>query len=838
MFEFTKRSRKILEQSAQSEAKRLNSEAVAPEHILISLLKDDDSVASRIMKNLGINFEKLIKEIEKRVHQSGSLIVLGRIPVSDEYKKIIDIAREEAKKLNNSYIGTEHILLALFSEAGCSGIDILLEAGIDYPVVKNEIFRVLGVSVGAPRSAKQAVKGTGTKSLMKEFTVDITELAMNGVLDPVIGREAEINRVIRILSRKNKNNPILIGEAGVGKTAIMEGLAHRIVSRMVPEIISEARVYSMDMASIVAGTKYRGEFEERLKKLITEIQEKKNSIVFIDELHTIVGAGAAEGAVDAANILKPALARGEFQCVGATTLNEYRMYIEKDSALVRRFQPVVVDEPDVDETLSILNGLKERYEKHHKVTFPDETLHKAVSLSDRYMPERFFPDKAIDILDEAGALARLESADRPLDIDDLENEISSLNEQKNEMVSLQEYEKAAAIRDLLIEKKEVLVEKINNWTERINEYAVIVMPEHVARVISDSTGIPAESMTESETVRLLNMEEDLHNRIIGQNDAIGEVSRAIRRSRTGISSPDRPKGVFIFIGPTGVGKTELAKALSEYLFDDEKSLVRLDMSEYMEKHSVSRLIGPPPGYIGYDEAGQLTEKVRRKPYSVILLDEIEKAHPDIFNILLQVFEEGELTDSGGITVSFRDTIIIMTSNIGNRDIQKGGRLGFQGTPEKGGYESERINDEVKKLFSPEFLSRIDRIVFFDMLNREQAGEILNLMLEELNMRLKEKKVFLEVSSKVKSFMLDKGYDGKLGVRNLRRVLQTEIEDNLASFFLQNESWENKKVKASLRGEKIIFKTTDLTPEELNHEDDPEIESPGSEEKPDYSKSGG
>lgn len=827
MFEFTKRSRRILEQIAQSEAKRLNSEAVTPEHILISLLKDDDSVASRIMKNLGINFEKLIREIEKGIKQGG-LIILGKIPVTNEFKKIIETARDEAKKLNNSYIGTEHLLLALFVDGQSQGIDLLMNAGIDYGVVKNEILRVLGVSVGAARTVKQAAKGS-TRSLLKEFTVDLTELAQAGALDPVIGREDEINRVIRILSRKNKNNPILIGEAGVGKTAVIEGLAHRIVNRMVPEIMADAKLYSIDMASIVAGTKYRGEFEERLKKLITEIQENRNSIVFIDEVHTIIGAGAAEGAIDAANILKPALARGEFQCIGATTMNEYRLYIEKDSALVRRFQPVIVDEPDSAETIEILKGLKNRYEKHHKVVYSDEAIENSVNLSERHMPEKFFPDKAIDVMDEAGALARLESGRRPDDISLLEAELEAMNTEKNLLVADQEYERAAALRDLMIEKRDILEEKINDWAERRNDYAVIVKREHISKIISDATGIPLETLDESESERLINMEDELHERIIGQDEAVSEVSRAIRRSRTGISSPDRPKGIFVFLGPSGVGKTELAKALAEYLFEDEKSLIRLDMSEYMEKHSVSRLIGAPPGYIGYDEAGQLTEKVRRRPYSVILLDEIEKAHPDIFNILLQVFEEGELTDSGGTTVSFRDTIIVMTSNLGNREIQKGGRLGFVEGDAQGGYESERVNDELKRAFSPELMSRIDRIIFFHRLDRTHAAKIFDLMMDDLKERLIERRIDLEIASKLKQRTLEIGFDERRGVRNLRRAIQTEIEDPLANYFLKNPDCRDKRITASLKGDRVVFKTRELSKAE-NSADDTGFEKNGSHEK--------
>jgi ATP-dependent Clp protease ATP-binding subunit ClpC len=808
MFEFTKRSRKILESLAQAEARRLNSEAVSSEHIFIALLKDDDSVASRILKNLGVNFDKLIREIEKAVRQTGSLIILGKIPVNHEYRQLIESAKSEAKKLNNSYIGTEHLLLALFTETNCSGIDLLVSAGIDYSVVRNEILRVLGVSAGAAKNLKPGGRPQ-SKTELKDFTIDLTELAEAGILDPVIGRETEINRVIRILSRKNKNNPILIGEAGVGKTAIIEGLAQRIVSKSVPEIISDSKLLTLDIASIVAGTKYRGEFEERLKKIITEIQERKNTIVFIDEVHTIIGAGAAEGAIDAANILKPALARGEFQCIGATTINEYRMYVEKDAALVRRFQPVLVDEPDMDETIQILNGLKSRYEKHHRVVYAADAIEKAVLLAERHLPEKFFPDKAIDVIDEAGALARLESGSRPEDIHILELEIDELDLEKNNMVSAQEYERAAALRDEIIKRREKLENKINDWVERKNEYAVIVRIEHVQRVIAEATGIPVESVGGLEAERLLNMESEIHEKIIGQERAVSDVCRAIRRSRAGLTSSDRPRGVFLFLGPTGVGKSELAKVLAKFLFGDEKSLIRIDMSEYMEKHSISRLIGAPPGYIGYEDSGQLTEKVRRKPYSVILLDEIEKAHPDIYNILLQVFEEGELTDSSGNTASFSETIIIMTSNAGNRDMKKGGKPGFADDKTGDDYSSDVINEEIKRIFPPELLSRVDSVVIFHKLERTHMGKIFDILIDDLNDRLDDKGCEINIAPKLKEELVDRGFSERTGARDIRRLIQTEIEDNLASEFLQRGDCRNMKIKASVRNNRTVFRFTPM-----------------------------
>ncbi len=818
MFEFTKRSRKVIEILAQSEGKRLNSDTLEPEHIMIALMKDADSVAAKILKNLGVNFERLIREIEQAIKRPGSTIILGRIPVGTDYKKIIEISKDEARKLKNSYIGTEHLLLSLFKDGACTGIEGLVRSGIDYRVIRNEILRVLGVKVTSDKQTK--VKPGAKPLILEEYANDLTRMAEENQLDPVIGRDEEINRVIRILSRKRKNNPILIGEAGVGKTAIVEGLAQRIVRKELPEILHENRIMSLDMAAIVAGTKYRGEFEDRLKKVVNEIIERKNIIVFVDEVHTIIGAGAAEGAIDAANILKPALARGELQCVGATTLNEYRMYIEKDSALARRFQSVLVEEPDVEETIEILLGLKERFEEHHKVEFSEEALYKAAIFADRYINDRYLPDKAIDIIDEAGAMARLNNFERPLDIAELEVEIEELNIRKNELVMAQEYEQAAAVRDEIHEKKDRLASKLENWQDKKNEYAIMVSPDQIAQIVSENTGVPIENLEESETERLLRMEEELHGRVVGQDKAIHAISRAIRRSRTGISSADRPKGAFIFLGPTGVGKTELAKALAEFLFDDEKSLVRLDMSEYMEKHAVSRLIGAPPGYIGYEEGGQLTEKIRRRPYSVVLLDEIEKAHPDIFNILLQVFEEGELTDGSGNTVSFRDTIIIMTSNVGNREFQNLGKMGFLDEKQAGTDTNEKVSEEVKKLFSPEFLNRIDEVVFFHKLERSHIAQIVNILLRNLNDRLSEREIELEFSPGIRKYLIDRGFDDRYGARNLRRIIQDEIEDALANELLRGKFREAVKLKVVKTGKSLAFKEIETKyPEDMNDDED-------------------
>ncbi|MFW5769894.1 MAG: ATP-dependent Clp protease ATP-binding subunit [Spirochaetota bacterium] len=802
MFDYTKRSKKVLEVYAQSEGRRLNSDSLGPEHIFLALLKDDDSVAARILKNMGVNFELLRKNIEMSVRKSGTTIILGNVPLSARYNRIIEISKDEARKLKNNYIGTEHLLLSIFREGTCSGIDNLIRAGIDYNVVKAEILKILGV---------QAPGYTGTKGSEKsktptvdEFAQELTRLAADNMLDPVIGRYEEIDRVIRILSRKTKNNPVLIGEAGVGKTAIVEGLAQRIVNRQVPEPLQKKRVLSLDLASVVAGTKYRGEFEERLKRIMKEIKSADNIIIFIDELHTIIGAGAAEGAIDAANILKPALARGELQCVGATTLNEYRQHIEKDAALERRFQKVLVEEPNVEEAKEILLGLKERYEEHHKVKYTEDALKQAVVFADRYIHDRFLPDKAIDVIDEAGSKARLENCDRPGDIESLEEEIGDLNEKKNELVKAQEYEQAASLRDYIKEKKVLLSQKVNDWQQKINDYEIVVDEDQIATIVAQWTKIPVEKMEENETQKLLRMEDELHERIIGQDDAIEVVSRAIRRSRTGLRSANRPIGSFIFLGPTGVGKSELAKTLAEFLFDDENALIRLDMSEYMEKHSVSRLIGAPPGYVGYDEGGQLTEKVKRRPYSVILFDEIEKAHPDVFNILLQVLEEGELTDNFGSSTSFVDTVIIMTSNIGNREFNKMSKMGFgnESSEEK---DNERVGDEVKQLFSPEFLNRVDETVYFHKLDRKHIRKIVDLMLNEVNDRLAERNLELEFSPRVRSYLAEKGFHDKFGARYLRRTIQTEIEDALAVELLNGKCAGYSRLYAGVKGNSIYFK---------------------------------
>ncbi|MCX7679279.1 MAG: ATP-dependent Clp protease ATP-binding subunit [Spirochaetes bacterium] len=811
MFEFTKRARKVLEIYAQSEGRRLSSDSLGPEHIMLALLKDEDSVAARICKSLNIDFDTLRQLIENSIKKTGTTIILGNVPISARFTKIIDIAKEEARKLKNSYIGTEHLLLAIFRDASCAGIDQLINSGIDYRIIKSEIIKILGTSSQTPVGTKPHEKVK--TAVLDEFSINLTQLAIEGKIDPVIGRQKEIERVIRILTRKTKNNPILIGEAGVGKTAIVEGLAQRIVAGNVPESIAGKRIMSLDLPSIVAGTKYRGEFEDRLKRIIKEIKEANDIIIFIDELHTIIGAGAAEGAIDAANILKPALARGELQCIGATTINEYRLYIEKDAALERRFQTVYVDEPSFEETIEILYGIKSRYESFHKVKFSEEAIYKAVFLADRYIHDRFFPDKAIDLIDEAASKARFDNHEKPQDIQELEKEIELLNEKKNELVKMQEYEQAAAIRDKINELRQNLASKIYNWQQKANEYEILVTPTQIAQIVSQWTGIPVENMEESEAEKLLRMEDELHRRIIGQDDAIKTVCKAIRRSRTGLKNANRPIGSFVFLGPTGVGKTELAKALAEFLFDDETALIRIDMSEYMEKHSVSRLIGAPPGYIGYDDGGQLTEKVRRRPYSVILFDEIEKAHPDVFNILLQILEEGELTDNAGNTVSFRDTVIIMTSNAGSKDIATSIKMGFI-EPTFNDQSKDTHFKELKRLFSPEFLNRLDEIIYFHPLTQKHIRHIVDLMLDEVNERLQEKGIELVFSAAVKNYLGKKGFDPQYGARFLRRTIQTEIEDLLATEILKGRFEDAKRIFVGLKNKHVYLK---VIPDEQTEE---------------------
>jgi len=814
MVEFTKRAKRVINEMAGEEAKRLGHDFVGPEHIFLGLLREEDSVAVKILINLNINLNELKREVEKKSREDNLLLDL---PVSqDRYQRIVESSKEEAKRMKHNYVGTEHILLALLRDNNNIASAVLSTFGVNYNVIKSEILRLLGVppvgtvgvSSSGQQSTQQSTQQRGEKSktpILDEFARDLTQLARDKKLDPVIGRAKEIERVIQILSRKTKNNPVLIGESGVGKTAIVEGLALAIIEKTVPELLYEKRVLSLDLAGLIAGTKYRGEFEERLKKIMKEITSSTSIIIFIDELHTLIGAGAAEGAVDAANILKPALARGELQCIGATTITEYRKYIEKDSALERRFQTVKVAEPSVEDAIKILDGLKKAYESHHKVRYTTKALEQAVKLSHRYINDRYLPDKAIDIIDEAGSKARLANCGRPESIKEAEEEIRLLSVKKEELVRSQEYEKAASIRDEVNRKKLIVEDMIRVWQEKLETQAVTIDEDQILSVISMWTGIPLEKMEESENEKLVNMDKILQQRVVGQNTAIETISRAVRRSRTGFKNEKRPTGSFIFLGPTGVGKTELAKALATFLFGKEDHILRIDMSEYMEPHAVSRLIGAPPGYVGYDDGGQLTEFVRRKPYSVILLDEIEKAHHDLFNILLQIMEEGNLTDTKGRKVNFRDTILIMTSNIGAKEIQKGGRVGFEdqaGDRDKA--KSELARDELKKYFNPEFLNRVDEVIYFQPLKKEEIVSIVSIMLKDFNERLLERKILISMSLEAKEYMAEIGYDSAFGARPLRRIFQKELEDYMATQLLTGAYKMPTIIKVDAKDKKFTF----------------------------------
>lgn len=810
MVEFTKRAKRVINEMAQEEARRLGHDFVGPEHIFLGLLKEEDSVAVKILINLNINLGELRREVERKSREDNLLMDL---PSSHEkYQRIVEASKDEAKRMKHNYVGTEHILLALLRDNNNIASGVMSNYSVNYNVIKSEILRLLGVppagtvGVGAGPQQSQARPEKSKTPILDEFARDLTALARDNKLDPVIGRIKEIERVIQILSRKTKNNPVLVGESGVGKTAIVEGLAISIVTKTVPDLLFEKRVLSLDLAGLIAGTKYRGEFEERLKKIMKEIISSSNIIIFIDELHTLIGAGAAEGAVDAANILKPALARGELQCIGATTSNEYRKYIERDSALERRFQVVKVQEPNIEDAILILEGLKKSYESHHKVKYTSKALEQAVKLSHRYINDRYLPDKAIDVIDEAGSKARLANCGRPNNIKDAEEEIKRLSIRKEELVRSQEYEKAAAVRDEVNRKKQALDELVKQWQSKLETDAVKIDEDEIQAVVSMWTGIPLEKMGESENEKLLLMEDILKKRVVGQGKAIESIARAVRRARTGFKNERRPSGSFIFLGPTGVGKTELAKTLAEFLFGKQDHLLRIDMSEYMESHAVSRLIGAPPGYIGYDDGGQLTEFVRRKPYSIVLFDEIEKAHHDVFNILLQIMEEGNLTDTKGRKVNFRDTIIIMTSNIGAKEIQKGGRVGFEDLEgEKERAKSEMTRDELKKYFNPEFLNRVDEVIYFDPLKMEEIVSIVDIMTEDFNKRLLEKKIMLSLSLQAKEFIAKSGYDEAYGARPLRRVFQRELEDYMAHQLLKGAYTIPTIVHVDLTEDKLEFK---------------------------------
>lgn len=820
MNKFSDRAQKVI-LIAQEEAKRLNHDYVGTEHLLLGVVSVGEGLAVQVLINLGVDLRRIRHEVEKVVPPGDNLMMLGEIPFSPRAKKVLEYAVEEATNMGHIYVGTEHILLGLLRDKEGVAARVLEHLGVDYESVLEEIFSIIG-EMETPTHVVRHKPSKGHKlktPILDEFSRDLTEMAKEGQLDPIIGRDDEIERIIQILSRRTKNNPVLIGDPGVGKTAIVEGLAQRIVSGNVPEVLLNKRVVTLDLGAVIAGTKYRGEFEQRLKNIIEEIRRAKNNIIlFIDELHTVIGAGAAEGAVDASNMLKPALARGELQCIGATTLNEYRKHIEHDPALERRFQPVLVEPPSVEQTIQILRGIKEKYENHHKVKYTDEALVAAVELSDRFIADRFLPDKAIDVIDEAGSRLRLKTTNVPEEIESKMAELRQIIKQKEESSQQQDFERAAKLRAKETQLKKQLEEIKKQWRQKRDSIRPEVTPEDIAYIVSKWTGIPVTKITEQESQKLLNIENELHKRIVGQDEAVRTVSTAIRRSRTGLKDPKRPIGSFIFLGPTGVGKTELAKALAEFMFGNEDALIRIDMSEYMEKFNVSKLIGAPPGYVGYEEGGILTEKVRRKPYSVILLDEIEKSHPDVFNILLQIMDNGSIMDSLGHKVNFKNTIIIMTSNVGAKLISKGKSLGFDvGGEEERDYKNikETLLEELKKVFNPEFLNRVDDIVVFRPLTKDDMRKILDLLLEKLKDRLRKKNIDLFVTDMVKEFLLEKGFDQHYGARPLQRVLQRYLEDAIAEEIVlkQNIDLTNKmyRVFAEFDDEtnKIVFKIEDV-----------------------------
>lgn len=823
MNNFTPRAQQVLA-LARKEADRFRHNYVGTEHILLGLIKLGQGVAVSVLQKMGLDLETVRNAVEKQVGSGPEGKSSGSIPYTPRVKKVLALAGKEAKALNHSYVGTEHILLGLLREGEGVAARVLKSLDVDIERTRNEILRELdpqfsgeseeAVSHGSNPSASEDKKDAKTPAL-KAFGRDLTELAKKGDLDPVIGRRPEINRVIQILCRRSKNNPVLIGEAGVGKTAIAEGLALEIASGVVPEILADKKVITLDLALMVAGTKYRGQFEERIKAVMDEIKRAGNIIIFIDELHTIVGAGAAEGAMDASNIFKPALSRGELQCIGATTINEYRKYIEKDSALDRRFQSVKVDAPSIEDAILILKGIRSKYEDHHKAVFTDKALEAAVKLSERYITTRFLPDKAIDILDEAGSRARIASLNRPPEIETLAEEVEAICAKKEEAISKQHFEEAAKFRDQekqLRAKQEKILE---DWKTSREEQRITVSEEDMLKVVSDMTGIPLQRMEKKETERLLRMEAELQEIIIGQDEACASISKALRRSRADLKDPNRPIGSFMFLGPTGVGKTFLARTLAEKMFGERDSIIQVDMSEYMEKFSVSRMIGSPPGYVGHEEGGQLSEKVRRKPYSVVLFDEIEKAHPDVVQIMLQIFEEGHLTDSLGRVVDFRNTIIIMTTNVGAEVIQRQTSMGFGTTGDlTDNYESikEKVLDEAKKVFKPEFLNRLNDLIVFHSLEKKSLVHIVDLEIKKLQKRLRNKKIKIKLTSEAKELLIDNGYDEKYGARPLRRSIERFLEDPMAEALLDGTINEGDSIKIVRNGKELKFKVLESAEE--------------------------
>jgi ATP-dependent Clp protease ATP-binding subunit ClpC len=796
---FTDRARKVM-QLANQEAQRFNHEYIGTEHILLGLIKEGSGVAANVLKNLDVDLRKIRLEVEKLVQSGPDMVTMGKLPQTPRAKKVIEYSMEEARILNHNYVGTEHILLGLLREQEGVAAQVLMNLGLKLEEVREEVLNLLGHGMegaegserpgglpGAPTGEAPRAGKSKTPAL-DSFGRDLTELARQNKLDPVIGREKEIERTMQILSRRTKNNPVLLGEAGVGKTAIVEGFAQRVVEGNVPELLLDRRIVVLDLAMMVAGTKYRGQFEERIKAVMNEVRRAKNTILFIDELHTLVGAGGAEGAIDASNVLKPALSRGEIQCIGATTLDEYRKYIEKDSALDRRFQVVMVEPSTKSEAVEILKGLRDRYEQHHHVRITDDAVEAAVELSGRYITGRCLPDKAIDVIDEAGARVHLKSMTRPPDLKDIDEEVEKLNKEKEEAVANQDFEKAAALRDQADKLKKKKQTITHEWREKSRETDGVVDEDVIAEVVSKITGVPLTRLSTEDSARLMRMEEELHKRVVSQDEAIKSISKAVRRSRSGLKDPKRPTGCFVFAGPTGVGKTLLAKALAEFMFGDADALVQIDMSEYMEKHNVSRLIGAPPGYVGYEEGGQLTEKIRRRPYAVVLLDEIEKAHPDVFNMLLQVMEEGRLTDSFGRNVDFRNAILIMTTNAGAEAIKNESSFGFQKPDDDASYESmkSRVQEQIEKVFRPEFLNRVDDVIVFRHLTQDDLGGVIEMELRKVRERLSERGIKLLLTPPAKVFLIKKGSNLDFGARPLRRAIENFVEDPLSEELLKGE----------------------------------------------------
>ena len=800
---FTERARKVI-LLAKEEAKRFNHDYIGTEHILLGLVREGEGVAAAVLASFGLSPDKIRLEVEKLVQPGPATVVSGDLPFTPKAKKVIELAIDEARSLGHNYIGTEHLLLGLIREGEGVASQVLMNSGLELDKVREEVMNLLGSEVPG-YEAGQKVSQAKTPAL-DAFGRDLTKLAKEDKLDPVIGRKNEIERVIQILSRRTKNNPVLLGEAGVGKTAIVEGLATKIISGEVPETLKDRKIIILDLALMVAGTKYRGQFEERIKAVMDEIKRSKDIIIFIDELHTLVGAGGAEGAIDASNIMKPTLSRGEIQCIGATTLDEYRKHIEKDAALERRFQTIMVEPPSVDETIEILKGLRDRYEAHHRVKFTDEAVSAAAKLSDRYISGRYLPDKAIDLIDEAGARARLSVMTAPPNVKHIEDKAESVRQEKEAAVKNQDFEKAAKFRDEERKLKDELNKTKREWKESKGKFEPKVVGDDIAVIVSKITGIPIVRMEEKEQDKFLKMEETLHKRVIGQEEAISAIAHAVRRSRAGIKDPRRPIGSFIFLGPTGVGKTLIGRALADFMFGDEDAIVQIDMSEYMEKFNISRLVGAPPGYVGYEEGGQLTEKIRRRPYSVVLLDEIEKAHTDVFNLLLQMLEEGRLTDSFGRKVDFKNTIIIMTSNIGAEMLKRQGSIGFKSQAEDVTYQAmkERLLDEVKKAFKPEFLNRVDDIIVFRSLTKEDLFRIVELEIKDVESRLKDQNIEIELTQEAKEFLIEKGFDRNFGARPLKRTIQRFLEDPMAEEIIRGTFKKGGKVKISAKVDHLLF----------------------------------